>query len=132
LRITYDVFPARLIVSAPNVYKSVHYFKLPEEKEPKSIPEGTFYVEVSRIVLTEDEVLVAVENEDGAQIIFRDKYDPLKLEKSTFLNPHNRLTTETGRMLIFEKDSTCGCGARLKSWNPYRTLGASLGANRNE
>ena len=31
-------------------------------------------------------------------------------------------TTVSGKRFAFKKDTNCGCGSRLRSWNPYKTL----------
>ena len=113
-RIVADFFPARLLLAAPQIFESTFDMALPEEREPKRIPEGTYYVDVCRIVFTQNEIVIAVEEEDGVRIIFRDKYSPIHNVSQDI----DRIITTTGRMLVFEVDSTCGCGARLKSWNP--------------
>lgn len=123
-RIIADFFPARLLLAAPQVFESTADMKLPEEREPKSIPEGTFYIEVCRVVFTQNEVVIAIEEDEGVRVIFTDTYNPAyqDVNKNT-----DRIITNTGRMMVFEIDSTCGCGARLMSWNAYKTLGATLG-----
>jgi hypothetical protein len=60
-------------------------------------------------------------------IVFQEKYS-----KDELLGPEGskktyKLTTESGKMLAFQKDTNCGCGSRLRSWNPYKTLTSQRG-----
>jgi len=34
----------------------------------------------------------------------------------------SQLLTESGKGLAFRRQDNCGCGSRLRAWNPYKTL----------
>ena len=35
------------------------------------------------------------------------------------------IVTKTGKMVAFKLDRNCGCGSRLRAWNPYRHVYSS-------
>jgi hypothetical protein len=110
MKIVKDVFPAHLAVVPAGFLDDVY--------DLKSAPatQGAYYLATTRVILTEDTIVVAQDSPNGAQIVFREKYD-------TFLPGDDfRVVTSSGKMLAFKKDTNCGCGSRLRSWNPYRTL----------
>lgn len=81
---------------------------------------GTTYLEITRVIVTEQHVIVAKDGNDGPQIVFRETYDVyIPSEKPTL---DSYVVTSSGKMLVFKKDTGCGCGSRLRGWNPYKTL----------
>lgn len=110
MRIIRDVFPAHLAVVPAGEIADVYDLK----SSPAT--KGSHYVATTRVVVTDEAVIVAQDSPNGAQIIFQEKYE-------VFLKgDENRVVTKSGKMLAFSKDTNCGCGSRLRSWNPYRTL----------
>jgi len=89
-------------------------------------------VHTVRVIVTANppRVLVAHDSTQGPEVIFAEDYDPATLDISTYARKEATpgteafLTTTSGKQLAFLKDSSCGCGSRLKSWNPFRTLTA--------
>lgn len=81
---------------------------------------GAKYLEVTRVILTDEGIIVAKDGHEGPQIVFQERYETVDISK----NPKNdtRVVTISGKMLVFKKDTNCGCGSRLRGWNPYRTL----------
>ena len=122
MKILVDVFPAHLQVAPANVLSDV------SELKPSPAKEGLFYVATTRSLITEEEgiqkVVVAVDSPDGAQIIFLEELEEAFEDKST---KTYRVVTKSGKMLAFTKDTNCGCGSRLRAWNPYRTLYSNRG-----
>jgi hypothetical protein len=62
--------------------------------------------------------MVAVDSPEGAKVIFQEEY--VTFEKD--LKGESKIVTKSGKMLAFKRDTNCGCGSRLRSWNPTRTL----------
>jgi hypothetical protein len=81
---------------------------------------GATYLEVTRVILTQDTVIVAKDSNTGPQIVFQEKYSDIYISEDQKLD--SNVTTITGKMLAFKKDTGCGCGSRLRGWNPYKTL----------
>lgn len=118
MRILFDLFPAQVLVTAPNVVTRDHYAEL-QVTDVKQY-EHSRRVEPVRVVLTDEVIMVAADGANGPMLIFREKYvpDTLLLDKKDT----TRLITVTGKALAFRKDSGCGCGSMLRAWNPYKTL----------
>jgi hypothetical protein len=109
-----DIFPAHVAVAPSGAFESVDDLK----SSPPS--EGSHYVGTTRVIIVDDLVVVAVDSPSGPNIVFREKIETyLKGAKSS---EEHRIVTISGKMLAFKKDSNCGCGSRLRSWNPYNTV----------
>jgi hypothetical protein len=115
MKILQDVFPAHLVVVPTDFLESLELIATyPRTK-------GSTYVGTTRVILTDEMIIVAKDSPDGPQIIFQERY-------TTYLRPESKkddhkVLTESGKMLAFRVDSACGCGSRLRSWNPYKTIG---------
>jgi hypothetical protein len=116
MKIIYDLFPAHFTVAPPGIYVDVH------EMVANSPKPGAFFVQTTRVLVTETHITVAQDSPEGAQIVFNERYS--FFEKSEKPELESYLITESGKMAAFKKDTNCGCGSRLRSWNPYRTLGS--------
>lgn len=114
MKVRADIFPAHLAVVPAGFTDDVTAIKsAPATK-------GAYYLATTRVIVTDELIVVAQDSPDGAQIVFREAYDE-------FLPPADkkgdyRVVTKTGKMLAFRKDSNCGCGSRLRSWNAYKTI----------
>ena len=117
-RIIQDTFPAHLSVASADYSDDV--FSINAQGNPEEV----YYRDITRIVLVEDEkglsIWVAQDSPTGAQIIFQERL--AEFYKADKPEQVSRAKTVSGKLLAFQKDSNCGCGSRLKSWNPYRTL----------
>jgi hypothetical protein len=118
MKIIHDVFPAHLSVASSDY--SDDEFSI----RSKGNPEGVFYKDITRVVLVEDDIgltiWVAQDSPTGPQIIFQERLAILHKADKPEQDSHAK--TVSGKILAFSKDNNCGCGSRLKSWNPYRTL----------
>ena len=116
-KIILDRFPCHLAAVIPGELDALEDLR---SYEPTP---GAAYLEITRVILTETEIIVAVDGDTGPKIVFQEKYDVANLsEKPT---EDTRVVTVSGKMLAFKKDTGCGCGSRLRGWNPYKTLGSS-------
>ena len=117
VKIVLDRFPCHLAAVAQGKLDDVSKLR---SYEPTP---GASYMEITRVILTETEIIVAKDGDDGPKIVFREKYDIAELsEKPT---EDTKVVTVSGKMLAFKKDTGCGCGSRLRGWNPYKTLASS-------
>lgn len=113
-KIVLDRFPCHLAAVGPETFDDITKLR---SYEPN--PEAT-YLEITRVILTEDTIIVAKDGNHGPKIVFQEKYDESYIsEKPT---EDSRILTVSGKMLAFKKDTGCGCGSRLRGWNPYKTL----------
>jgi hypothetical protein len=119
MRVLHDIFPARVLVAPPS-----HSVPLAEltTKTSKPMP-PTRLVEAVRILITDSHVLIAADSHVGPVTIFSEKISQLNWSGSR--NKESSLVTETGKMLVFVRDDNCGCGSKLRTWNPYNTLNSS-------
>jgi hypothetical protein len=117
MQIIADVFPAHFSgVLASNYPRPIEELQAISLKVPQ-----VAYVATTRVVMTETHISVASDSPNGPQIVFNEPYSQL-------LPPDDKRTgiwraiTQSGKYIAFQKDDACGCGTRLRSWNPYRTL----------
>jgi hypothetical protein len=117
MKILFDMFPAVLVAAAPGLVENLD--------EIRVVPptEGTFMVDKCRVVVDSDLIIVAVDSPEGARVIFQEEYDVFINNRSG----ESKIVTKSGKMLAFKKDTNCGCGSRLRSWNPIRTLNTLKG-----
>lgn len=110
MKIIADIFPANVAVAAAGQFEDVYDLQS-TPPTPGSHPVGT-----TRVIITEDAIFIAQDGPSGAQVIFQEKYE-------VYLSgDESRVITLSGKMLAFKKDTNCGCGSRLRGWNPYKTL----------
>jgi hypothetical protein len=113
-RILLDRFPCHLVAVADGFTDDISTLK---SYDPTA---GAKYLEITRVILTENVVLVAKDGATGPQIVFQEKYETADISKDP--TEDTRVTTVSGKMLVFKKDTACGCGSKLRGWNPYKTL----------
>ena len=117
MKIMHDVFPAFVGVGQPDLVPTLQNLR------SAPITPGAYQVTKARIVVTDEAVMVAVDGQDGPMIIFRERYT--EFHKSNVKTEDSYILTETGKMIAYKKDENCGCGSRLRSWNPYRHVYSS-------
>jgi hypothetical protein len=72
----------------------------------------------ARVIVSSDRVIIAVDGDtDGPRIVFN---QPIReFHKSNDRKSDSYIITENGSMIAYRKNEACGCGSRLRSWNPY-------------
>ena len=107
-----DVFPALVALATPGSLEDIN------ELFPKGAsPIGTRHLDRCRAILLNNKLLIAVDSPEGANVVFNEPY----ISHSKIDRIH-RVTTESGKLIAFKKDENCGCGSRLRSWNPYGSI----------
>lgn len=89
---------------------------------------GTRQVATARVIISAnpDRITIAQDGPQGPEVVFQESYDPasyfrnLLNTRTTTAGTESYLTTLSGKQIAFLRDSSCGCGSRLKSWNPYK------------
>ncbi len=61
--------------------------------------------------------MVVVDDPSGPKLIFNENITFHSKDEKV-----HRVITESGKMIAFRKDETCGCGSRLRSWSPYGSI----------
>lgn len=121
-----DVFPAVLSVAPASdpPATSVGYPN-PEERP------GTKYLEKVRVLVSMDSVYVFRDSATGPELIFFERlasYTPMpkKPAKRGFTESLKQreatLVTDSGKTLAFHRSGSCGCGSRLKSFDPFASI----------
>lgn len=114
MKIRLDVFPAHLAVVPAGFLEDITGLN----SAPAT--EGAHYLATTRVIVTDEVVVVAQDSPDGAKIVFRERYDEFFPGEST--KNDSRVVTTSGKVLAFKKDTNCGCGSRLRGWNAYKTI----------
>ena len=123
-KILYDVFPAHVAAAAPDAISE------PRTLSSKPTTEGAYYIQTARVLVTSTEIIIAQDTPNGATIIFREGYSDSPTQsffRSATPETDSILITLSGKVVAFKKDTNCGCGSRLRSWNPYKTLYSTKG-----
>jgi hypothetical protein len=109
---TLDIFPAYAVVLPANTITNLYDIAalLP-------MPKGAARVETVRIVVIEGRIMIVQDSPEGPTLIFQEKYLELKKE-----GKYHLMRTESGKALLFGKDANCGCGSRLRTWNPFNIV----------
>jgi hypothetical protein len=113
-KIVLDLFPCHLVAVPPGFTDNILTLR---SYDPTP---GANYLEVTRVILTDKSIIVAKDSNKGPQIVFQENYDTADIAED--VKKDTRVVTASGKMLAFKKDTNCGCGSRLKGWNPYKTL----------
>jgi hypothetical protein len=110
MKVLKDIFPAHIAVVPAGFLEDIY--------DLKSAPatKGAYYLATTRVIVTDEIIVVAQDSPEGAKIVFQEKYEVF-LTEGEF-----RVVTVSGKMLAFKKDTNCGCGSRLRSWNAYKTI----------
>lgn len=111
----HDVFPAFVaILSASDPTPLTEMSSAPKR------PEAAYQLNTARVVVFGGNVTIAVDGSDGPRLVFNEKIDPTSHVKGATVRDDSYVQTVSGIKIAYRKDSACGCGSRLKSWNPYR------------
>jgi hypothetical protein len=110
-----DVFPALVKVIPPGSLSDLSQVNVTGD-----LPQGTRKLDRCRVVIINNTIAIAVDSPEGPQLVFREKVVEMINEKGL-----DRVKTESGKMLAFVRDTNCGCGSRLRSWNPFGNIVSS-------
>ncbi len=103
-----DVFPAVAWIAPPNTVAVSDF----ATSGPS--PEGTRKIDRVRVVLLGNNILIAQDSPEGPKLVFREGFTARLVNGKT-----TTIKTDTGKTIAFTKDDNCGCGSRLRTWNPY-------------
>jgi len=111
-----DIFPA--IISLTQADSPLALSDL--RSAPPS--EGGIQINTARLIITGNRLIIGKDTGTGPQIVYSQEIDP----DTYFANPSQRddsyVVALNGTKIAFKKDDQCGCGSRLKSWNPYKSI----------
>ena len=104
-----DVFPAVVKLAPPGSLSDITMLKTAGDA-----PQGTRKLDRCRVVVLQNTLLIAEDSPEGPRIVFREEVDLMVQDKKL-----TNILTISGKIIAFMKDDNCGCGSRLRSWNPY-------------
>lgn len=113
-----DVFPATLVITAEDFDTPV------EELSSRPPTPGAAALPITRVVVTGDRILVAKDDVSGPQVVFSEGIQPGSHHKGN-TTTDSYVTTLTGKKIAWRRDSSCGCGSRLRSWRPFKYMSSS-------
>ena len=105
-----DVFPALVSVYRPDV---VLLMESPFDSVGLS-DEGAEKFSECRVIVQKNLLIVGAHTARGVQAVFRGEVEEI-FKSGQF----TRVLTRSGHLVVFAKSKGCGCGSKLRSWNPY-------------
>jgi hypothetical protein len=102
-KVLMDRFPCHLSAIAAGKIEDITTMRSFEPTQ------GSTYLEITRVIVTDEHI-----------IVFRETYEEFLPSKE--VTKDSFVVTSSGKMVAFKKDTGCGCGSRLRGWNPYATL----------
>lgn len=114
MKILLDRFPCHLAAIGPNKVEDVTTMRSYQPTE------GSRYLGTTRVIVTDTQIIVAKDSNTGPEIVFQEDYQVFVPSETPAQDSF--IVTLSGKMLAFKKDTGCGCGSRLRGWNPYKTL----------
>ena len=113
MKILQDLFPAEAILRpATDQPLNTFDFSVAERHDITAV----------RIIVTPTHIIMAQDGPGGPQVVFKEEYDPGLYIRDAERRGLHRIQTLAGRQIAFHITSSCGCGSRLRSWNPYKVL----------
>jgi hypothetical protein len=116
MQVLYDVFPAFVALAQKDSMQLADLHSSPPTKD-------TYHLTKTRVVISNDRILIAHDSNEGPVVVFSEEYD--QFDKAGTKMEDSYIVTKTGKMVAFKLDRNCGCGSRLRAWNPYRHVYSS-------
>lgn len=118
-KILSDTFPAIIAMWPPHDPRDI------AELTVTPPAEGAYQVTRCRVIVTQDRIIIAKDSPEGPVPIFSEAYTEGDFQKSKYPGDDSYIVTEFNKKLAWKKDDSCGCGSRLRSWNPYNVIYSS-------
>lgn len=125
MRIIHDIFPAVISMTTT----------APTENAPLTAksPATTLNakkVDRSRIIVTDERVIIAVDSPEGPTVIFNQAYDQSTANLNRNRNNDSYLTVTPEEpskpvYIAYSRYDDCSCGSRLRGWSPFGSLTAT-------
>lgn len=117
MSIRHDLFPAYVAVLPADDPTLLHDIT-PAPLHPKQARQ----VLTARVIINQNRILIAVDGDQGPKLLFDQPIDPASFQRGPKATDIHYVQTLSGTKIAYTKDENCGCGSRLRSWNPYRTV----------
>lgn len=107
-----DIFPASIRLAPADSLENITDLTVRGDA-----PKGTRKLDRCRAVVINKTLYVAVDAPTGPELVFKERVVEQNHEKTI-----SHLRTESGKIIVITKDNNCGCGSRLRGWNPFGFL----------
>lgn len=126
VRVRSDIFPAVLVVAPASSPIPATILSYP----PADDPHGRKLLDKVRVLVTDTHVYVFQDSSQGPALIFSESYSshtpatPLhrRRVREASAPAEATLTTSSGKSLAFARQGGCGCGSRLKTFDPFKVI----------
>jgi hypothetical protein len=108
MRKSIDVFPALIKLAPPGSLSDFTTLQTTGD-----VPQGTRRVDRSRAVVINNVLVIAQDSPEGPLVVFKEVVEEIAHEGKT-----THILTVSGKIIAITKDDNCGCGSRLRGWNP--------------
>jgi hypothetical protein len=108
MRKSIDVFPALIKLAPPGSLSDFTSLQTTGD-----VPQGTRRVDRSRAVVINNVLVIAQDSPEGPLVVFKEAVEEMTHEGKT-----THVLTVSGKIIAITKDDNCGCGSRLRGWNP--------------
>lgn len=113
-----DIFPALATIYPPE-------YALQQEKPYLTVglrdSTATPFAEC-RVIVHNSRVIVGTDSPSGPRPVFQGTYQPENVFQA---DGYTRVLTDNNYLVVFARSKGCGCGSRLRSWNPYGAIQGS-------
>lgn len=107
-----DIFPALLKIAPSGSLEDFRTLT-----PVGAAPEGTRRLDRCRTIIVNEKLFIVVDTPTGPELIFREGVVDFYQSEGVA-----HVVTETGKILAIKKDPNCGCGSRLRSWDPFKNI----------
>lgn len=117
MRVQQDTFPALVVIALPS-----SSIPLETLSSTASRGEDVRQINTARVAIVGNRIIIATDGAMGPVVVFEEEVDTSTFVKAPDNQSDHRIMTTKGLKVAFRKDSSCGCGSRLKSWSPFRFI----------
>lgn len=117
MSVRHDIFPA-FVALLPEDDPT----PLLEMNSAPLYPKTARQVLTARVVVSNNRIIIAIDGNDGPKVIFDQPIATATFQKAPKQSENSYVQTLNGIKVAYRKDENCGCGSRLRSWNPYRSV----------
>jgi hypothetical protein len=82
-----------------------------------TLNDNTHQLTITRVVINESNILIAKDTPKGPVVVYDQPYT-----SASWNGKLGTVEIADGTVITYRKDAACGCGSRLRSWNPYRNV----------
>ena len=82
---------------------------------------GSTFSDLARVIAHGTTLSIAVDSPTGPVLLFREEFTQQTKDE----NKITRFLTVSGKIVVVNKDLSCGCGSRLKNWSPVGFISSS-------